>query len=152
MLSPHYSVTQEKPYSVSGLLVLFACLDCLCFYTLADLPEWEAQLGIVYPVSPREWLVGTLMWMMLFLHTGRLVIKAHAKPNLGQSLKLEIQGPSQVSTLFTNWLSLLVPTHSHSRQEPVCLGRRNFPVGGRKSSSVFPWPQIMGFFPAGLWL
>jgi hypothetical protein len=31
---------------------------------------------------------------MLFLHTGRLVIKAHAKPNLGQSLKLEIQGPS----------------------------------------------------------
>lgn len=65
-----------------------------------------------------------------------------------KNLKLEIQGPSQVSTLFTNWLSLLVPTHSYSSQEAACLRRRNFPVGGRKNSSVFPWPHFgTGFSP-----
>lgn len=87
-------------------------------------------------------------WCYLFLHPGRLVIKAHANPNLGQNLKLEIQGPSQVSTLFTNRLSLLVPTHSYSSQEPACLGRPNFPASSRENSSVFPWPHLAGFLPA----
>lgn len=87
-------------------------------------------------------------WCYLFLHPGRLVIKAHANPNLGQNLKLEIQGPSQVSTLFTNRLSLLVPTHSYYSQKPACLGRPNLPVSGRKNSSVFPWPHLASFWPA----
>lgn len=65
-----------------------------------------------------------------------------------KNLKLEIQGPSQVSTLFTSWLSLLVPTHGYSSQEPACLGRPNFPVSGRKNSSVFLWPHLASFLPA----
>lgn len=41
---------------------IFVCLNYFTVFlnTLAVLPEWEAQLGIVYPVSPRGWLVGTL--------------------------------------------------------------------------------------------
>lgn len=64
-------------------------------------------------------------WCYLFHPTGRLVIKTHAKPNLGQSFKLKIYSPSQVSTLFTHWLSLLLPTLKYSYQES-CLGRWNF--------------------------
>lgn len=72
-------------------------------------------------------------WCYLFHPTGRLVIKTHAKPNLGQSFKLKIYSPSQVPTLFTHWLFLLLPTLKYSGQEN-CLGRWNFLMASGRTS------------------
>lgn len=70
MFSPFtlFIYAEKKLYTGSGvsqLLVLFLCLKYFTvffsffLYALVVLPEWEAPLSIVYPVSPRVWLVGT---------------------------------------------------------------------------------------------
>lgn len=82
---------------------------------------------------PRLGLYSWYEWCCLFHPTGRLVIKTHAKPNLGQSFKLEIGSPSQVSTRFIHWFFFLLPSQSYSSQESSCLGRCNSLVTSRRN-------------------
>lgn len=53
-------VDRERCFSTAGtFLYVLTILLGFFFPTLVVLPEWEAPLGIVNPVSPRGWLVGT---------------------------------------------------------------------------------------------
>lgn len=98
---------------------------------------------------PRLGLYSWYEWCCLFHPTGRLVIKTHAKPNLGQSFKFEIGSPSQVSTRFIHWFFFLLPSQSYSSQESSCLGRCNSLVTSRRNFlAVCFWPLITNFFSA----
>lgn len=92
--------------------------------------------GLALPPQhlPRVGWYSWYEWCYLFHPTGRLVINTHAKPNLGQSFKLKIYSPSQVSTLFTHWLSLLLPTLKFSSQR-TCLRLWNFFITNGRTSS-----------------